>query len=61
MRGYYASVTYLDAQIGKVLEELDRLQLREKTIIVLWSDHGYHFGEHHAWCKNTNFEEATRT
>ena len=61
LRAYHASVSYLDAQIGKVLEELDRLQLREKTIIVLWSDHGYHFGEHRSWGKNTNFEEATRT
>jgi arylsulfatase A-like enzyme len=61
LRGYYASVSYIDAQIGKVLEELDRLKLREKTIIVLWSDHGYHFGEHNSWGKNTNFEEATRS
>jgi arylsulfatase A-like enzyme len=60
LRGYYASVSYVDAQIGKVLKELDRLHLREKTIIVLWSDHGYHFGEHRSWGKNTNFEEATR-
>jgi arylsulfatase A-like enzyme len=61
LRGYYASVSYVDAQIGKVLRELARLQLREKTIIVLWSDHGYHFGEHRSWGKNTNFEEATRS
>jgi iduronate 2-sulfatase len=61
LRGYYASVSYMDAQIGKVLKELDLLQLREKTIIVLWSDHGYHFGEHHSWGKKTNFEEATRS
>jgi iduronate 2-sulfatase len=55
LRGYYASVSYMDAQIGKVLKELDLLQLREKTIIVLWSDHGYHFGEHHSWGKKNQF------
>lgn len=60
LHGYYASVSYMDAQIGLVLSELDRLRLREKTIIVLWSDHGYHFGEHQSWGKKTNFEEATR-
>jgi arylsulfatase A-like enzyme len=61
LRGYYASVTYVDAQIGKVLAELDRLGLRDNTVIALWGDHGYHFGEHGTWNKNTNFEEATRS
>jgi arylsulfatase A-like enzyme len=61
LRGYYASVSYMDAQIGKILRELDCLNLRKKTIIVLWSDHGYHLGEHGTWSKRTNFEEATRS
>lgn len=61
LRGYYASVTYVDAQIGRVLDELDRLGLTDETVIMLWSDHGYHFGEHGTWNKLTNFEEATRS
>ncbi|MCK4678950.1 MAG: sulfatase [Bacteroidales bacterium] len=53
---YYACVSYIDAQIGKVLNTLDELELRENTIIVLWGDHGYHLGEQNLWCKSTNFE-----
>jgi iduronate 2-sulfatase len=60
-RGYFASVSYVDAQIGRVLAELDRLGLRERTIVVLWGDHGWHLGEHGLWNKHTNFEVATRT
>lgn len=60
IHGYYASTTYVDAQIGKVLEALDGLGLRDKTIVVLWSDHGFHLGEHGLWCKTTNFEIDTR-
>jgi len=59
VRAYYAAASYTDAQIGKVINELDRLGLREKTIIVLWGDHGWHLGEHGLWCKHTNFEDAT--
>lgn len=54
--GYLAGISYLDAQIGKVITELDRLGLRENTIIVFWSDHGFHLGEHGLWCKTSNFE-----
>ena len=54
--GYYAAISYVDAQIGKVLDELDRLRLREKTIVVFWSDHGFHLGEHDLWGKTSNFE-----
>jgi arylsulfatase A-like enzyme len=57
---YYASVSYVDAQIGKVIDELDRLGLRENTAIVLWGDHGWQLGEHGLWCKHTNFEVAAR-
>ncbi len=60
-RGYFASVSYVDAQIGRVLTELDRLGLRERTIVVLWGDHGWHLGEHGLWNKHTNFEVATRS
>jgi iduronate 2-sulfatase len=58
--GYYACVSYMDAQVGRVLKELDNLGLREKTIVVLWGDHGWQLGEHGLWCKHTNFEVATR-
>ncbi|MBN2475488.1 MAG: sulfatase [Pirellulales bacterium] len=60
VHGYYAATSYVDAQIGRVLDELDRLGLREKTVIVLWGDHGWQLGEHGLWCKHTNFEIATR-
>ncbi len=60
IHGYYASTSYMDAQLGRVLNELDRLKLRDNTIIVLWSDHGYHLGDHSMWNKHTNFEIATR-
>lgn len=55
-RGYYASVSYVDVQIGRIIDELDRLQLTDSTIIVLWSDHGYHLGENGLWGKKTNTE-----
>ncbi|MEQ8789362.1 MAG: sulfatase [Pirellulaceae bacterium] len=58
--GHFAAISYLDAQVGKVLDELDRLGLREKTIVVFWSDHGLHVGEHGLWSKTTNFELDTR-
>ncbi len=60
-RGYTACVTYIDAQIGRVLDELDRLGLRENTIVVFWGDHGWHIGENHIWGKATNFELSTRS
>lgn len=60
LHGYYAAISYTDAQIGKVLEELDRLNLTKNTIIVLWSDHGFHLGEKGLWAKSTNYELDTR-
>ena len=58
--GYYASVSFVDAQIGKVLDELERLELADNTIIVLWGDNGFHLGDHGYWTKHTNYEEANR-
>ena len=59
IHGYYATTTYMDAQLGRVLSELDALGLAENTIIVLWGDHGWHLGDHAMWCKHTNYEQAT--
>jgi arylsulfatase A-like enzyme len=58
--GYYASVSFIDAQIGRLLDELDRLGLAGNTIVVLWGDHGWKLGEHNGWCKQTNYEIDTR-
>jgi iduronate 2-sulfatase len=58
IRGYYACVSYTDAQIGKVLSELSRLGLDENTIVVLWGDHGWNLGEHTMWCKHSTFETS---
>lgn len=58
--GYYAAVSYMDAQVGRVLDELERLGLRDNTIIILWGDHGWKLGEHDAWCKHSNVENDTR-
>jgi iduronate 2-sulfatase len=58
--GYLASVSYIDAQIGRLLDRLEELHLSENTIVVLWGDHGWKLGEHRSWCKMTNLEIDTR-
>lgn len=58
IHGYYASISYMDAQLGKVMKELKRLELDKNTIVVFWSDHGWHLGDHAIWTKHTNFEQA---
>ena len=60
IHGYYASMSYVDAQIGKVLNELDRMELTQNTIVVLWGDHGFHLGDLGIWTKHTNYEQANR-
>lgn len=59
--GYCAAVSYTDAQVGKILDELDRLNLSDNTIVVLWGDHGWHLGELDSWGKHTAFEYALRS
>jgi arylsulfatase A-like enzyme len=59
--GYYACISFIDAQIGRLLEELDRLQLRDRTIVLVWGDHGYNLGEYGEWDKRNNYEASTRS
>ncbi|WP_113959086.1 sulfatase [Roseimicrobium gellanilyticum] len=59
IRGYRACVSFMDAQVGRVLAELDRQGLRENTLVVFWGDHGYHLGENGLFTKMTNFELGT--
>ncbi|MBT3199305.1 MAG: sulfatase [Phycisphaerales bacterium] len=59
--GYYACVSYIDAQVGKVLNTLDELGLRDSTIVILWGDHGWHLGEHNFWGKHNVMHLATNS
>lgn len=58
--GYYACISYIDAQVGRLMAELEATGLIENTIVVLWGDHGFALGENQRWCKGTNFEADTR-
>ena len=58
IKSYYASVSYTDAMVGKLINALETLGLRENTTIVFWSDHGFFLGEHGMWCKHHTFQEA---
>ena len=61
MQAYYACVSFIDAQVGRMLTALNRLGLAENTVVVFWSDHGYHLGEHNGiWQKRTLFEQGAR-
>ncbi len=61
LHAYRAATSYVDAQIGKVLDQLKRLGLEKNTIVVLWSDHGFHLGDSGQWSKHSNFEIAARS
>ena len=58
IHGYYAATSFTDAQVGRLLDTLDELDLRENTVVVLWGDHGWQLGEHSLWCKHCNFETS---
>ncbi|MDL5049793.1 sulfatase [Oscillatoria amoena NRMC-F 0135] len=60
VRAYYASISYIDAQVGLLLRALDNLGLRDNTTVCLWGDHGWHLNNHGLWQKHSNFEKATR-
>ena len=60
IHGYHAAVSFMDAQVGKLLDEMDRQGVVDNTIVVLWGDHGWHLGDHGMWCKHSNFEQASR-
>ena len=61
IHGYYACVSFIDFQIGKIVNKLKKEGLMDNTIIVIWGDHGFHLGDHRLWNKHSNFEQATRS
>ncbi|WP_269538672.1 sulfatase [Cerasicoccus fimbriatus] len=61
IHGYHACVSYIDAQVGKLLDALETAGIADNTIVVLWGDHGWHLGDHSMWCKHSVYEQATRS
>ena len=61
IHGYYASTSFIDAQIGKIIAKLKTTGLDKNTLVVVWGDHGWHLGDHGLWNKHSNFEQATRS
>ena len=61
IHGYYACISFIDAQVGRLLDELEKLGIADNTIIMLWGDHGWHLGDHGLWGKHTNLEQASRS
>lgn len=61
IHGYRACVTYIDAQVGLLLDQLKALGLDKNTVVVLWGDHGFHLGDHGMFCKHSNYEQAVRS
>jgi arylsulfatase A-like enzyme len=60
VHGYYAAVSFMDTQVGRVLDALKEHGFADNTVVILWGDHGWHLGDHGMWCKHTNYEQATR-
>ncbi len=60
IHGYYATVAFIDAQVGRMLDAIEEHGIESNTIVVLWGDHGFHLGDHGIFCKHTNYEQATR-
>jgi iduronate 2-sulfatase len=60
IHGYYACVSYVDDQVGRLLKALEEEGLADSTLVIVWADHGWKLGEHGGWCKHTNFEIDTR-
>jgi iduronate 2-sulfatase len=60
IHGYYAAISFMDAQLGRILDALTASDLADNTIVVLWGDHGWHLGDHGMWCKHSNYEQAVR-
>ena len=61
IHGYLASVSFIDEQVGRLIDHLESLGQTENTVICLWGDHGWHLGDHGMFCKHTNYEQATRS
>jgi hypothetical protein len=61
IHAYYACVSFIDAQLGRIFQTLEKLKLTDSTAVVIWGDHGFHLGDHARWAKHTQFEQAMRS